>query len=208
MAIDYYKKQAHNYDNKWKQFTSKTLDKAIEKLPSIKNRKILDYGCGTGELIKKMILLEGDFQKIVGYDPSNEMLQKGFEKIRQFRDEVREKVELQSLNEFTEKFDIIVSTNTFHYFQNPSEQLKEFYNLLEDDGALIIVDYTKDSFPVKYFEWWIKRIDKAHQKAYTQEEIVTLLNQAGFHLSDEEKFKISAFWNGVIIKSGIKLTGN
>lgn len=201
MAKDYYQKHAQGYDKLWEQYTAKTLDKVMERMPSMTSKSILDYGCGTGELIRRLILRDDSFGKIVGYDPSDEMLQVSHKKIRQFDDATQKKVTLRSDPKFTQMFDIIISVSAFHYFQNPNEVLKTFKNLLNKGGLLIIVDYAKESLLVRYFEWFIRLIDKAHQKAYSLGELSDLVENAGFEMLESEKFKISTVWKGIAIKA-------
>lgn len=201
MIRDYYKAKAKDYDRLWEQYTAVTLAKTMACLPaSLNGLQILDYGCGTGELLLKLIEYDPNFEKLVGYDPSNEMLQQAEKKLQKADAEIRRKIALFDNINFSNRFDLIITTNAFHYFKDPEEVLLFFRENLKKEGLLIIVDYTKESFPVKYFEWFIKFMDKAHQRAFYKEEIAKLVGDAGFDLIAAEKFKISQLWKGVLVK--------
>ena len=204
MIRDYYKAKAKDYDKLWEQYTAATLSKAMTCLPtSLNGLQILDYGCGTGELLSKLIEYDPNFGKLVGYDPSDEMLQQAERKLEKVDAEIRKKIELFNSINFSNKFDLITTTNAFHYFEDPEEVLLFFRENLKKQGLLIIVDYTKESFPAKYFEWFIKFMDKAHQRAFYEEEITKLVGNAGFDLISAEKFQISQLWKGASVKAKV-----
>ena len=204
MIRDYYKAKARDYDQLWEQYTAATLSKAMTCLPiALNGLQILDYGCGTGELLLKLIEFDPGFEKLVGYDPSDEMLQQAKKKLEMLNAEISKKIELFNSINFPNKFDLIITTNAFHYFEDPEEVLLFFRENLKKEGLLIIVDYTKESFPAKYFEWAIKCIDKAHHRAFYEEEITKLVDNTGFDLISAEKFKISQLWKGVSVKAKV-----
>nr|WKN34529.1 tRNA 5-methoxyuridine(34)/uridine 5-oxyacetic acid(34) synthase CmoB [Tunicatimonas sp. TK19036] len=42
------------YDQPWATYTLRTLDKTLEYLADLVGKRVLDIGCGSGELIKRM----------------------------------------------------------------------------------------------------------------------------------------------------------
>lgn len=200
--INYYKYIADFYDRRWKRYTEKTIDKVIQYFPnSLENKIILDFGCGTGELIKKMLNENPNLGHVVGYDPSEEMLQQAKNKAGRFPDHIREKVSFQSHKSFEVKFDIIVSTSVLHYLPQPHEELLSFRPLLQKGGILILLDYSKKSFLTKYFEWIIKKIDVQHQKAYYPHQIRGMVESAEFKIDRSDEFDITPLWKGYIVEA-------
>ena len=205
MKRDYYKTAADYYDSKWEYYTNVTLNKLLQYLPaSLTGKKVLDWGCGTGELIKRLFLKHPDLGSITGYDPVEEMLEQAQIKVQQLAAPLREKVELQTKQPFNSKFDLIVSSSVLHYLPQPERSMEQFKSLLQDEGKLILLDYTKDGFLVKYFEWAIKMIDSRHQQAYSGRQIRKMVERHGFAPEREEAFNISPLWNGYIISASAK----
>lgn len=202
MKRDYYKSNAVSYDSKWANYTNVTLNKLLDYLPTpLTDKNVLDWGCGTGELIKKMLLQHTALNHITGYDPSEEMLAQASVKIEQLSAALRNKVKLQSHPQFDQKFDLIVSSNVLHYLPSPDKSLLLFKSLLKKDGCLLLLDYTKNGLLAKYFEWAFKLIDSRHQQAYTGQEIRHLVENNGFYTEKEEEFRIAPLWEGYVIRA-------
>ena len=143
MGLDYYKRVANNYDSRWKTYMDKTFQKLIQYLPaSLENKTILDFGCGTGELIKRLLTLNPALAQIIGYDPVEKMLRQAQIKMKQLPEHTQEKVKLQSHQNFGMKFDLIVSSSVLHYLPQPQKVLRDFKSLLCEGGTLVLLDYT------------------------------------------------------------------
>ena len=200
---DYYKHVADTYDRQWKTYTDKTLGKASDYLPDLTGKVLLDHGCGTGELIWKMLVSNSGLVQVVGYDPSEEMLQQARHKLHLLPDDLQQKVELQHDDQYSTKFDLIVSTSVLHYLPQPEMTLKRWRSLLRPEGAIILLDYSKNGWLPRYFEWAIRLIDQAHHRAYYLAQAEAMVERAGFSIDGHEAFTISSFWQGFIIKASI-----
>lgn len=200
--INYYKYIADFYDRRWKRYTERSIEKVFQYLPnSLENKIILDFGCGTGELIKKLFEVNPSLGHVVGYDPSEEMLQQAKDKIDQFPDHIRKKIDFQDHKIFETEFDIIVSTSVLHYLPHPHEEFLNFRKLLRKGGILILLDYSKKGFLAKHFEWIIKSIDVQHQKVYYPHQIREMVLSAGFTMERNEELNLTPLWKGYILKA-------
>jgi 2-polyprenyl-3-methyl-5-hydroxy-6-metoxy-1,4-benzoquinol methylase len=100
---------------------------------------ILDVGCGTGELTKKLAPFS---KEIIGIDVSENMINEakkrnGDEKIKYI------KISVEKYLEETEKqFDVIISIAALHHM-NEEEILKIMKNKLTKDGKILILDLVK-----------------------------------------------------------------
>ena len=171
-------------------------------MPDLTGKTVLDVGCGTGVLIKRMVVSHPELTRVVGYDPSEKMLQQARRKMQSLPDSLSCKVHLQSEEQYDTAFDLIVSTSVFHYLPHPRATLDRWCSLLRPGGTLVLLDYTKNSRTARYFEWAIRLIDHAHQRAYYPDQIMDLVAQAGcFRADRSEAFRISFFWQGVVIRA-------
>ncbi len=94
------------------------------------DEKILDFGCGTGELTRKIALQGG---RVVGIDPSAEMIAVARE---QFSDIEFYNCDVREFNS-SEKFDKIFSNDVLHWIKQPQPTLKKLYDLLRDNGKFV-----------------------------------------------------------------------
>ena len=108
---------------------------------------ILDVGCGTGELTKKLSLLG---KEIIGIDISENMLNEA-EK-RNYDEKIRYiKISVEDYLEKTDKqFDIIISIAALHHM-NEEKILKMMRNKLTESGKILILDLVQNKTIVDYF---------------------------------------------------------
>ena len=105
-------------------------------LVEIKNKTILDFGCGKGLQAIALVVKGGKF--VVGIDTNPEALQKaitaaegrGIIKQMKFK-EVLEKDDVG-------KFDIIISQNSMEHFQDPLKALNDMKTALHNNGKIYI----------------------------------------------------------------------
>jgi ubiquinone/menaquinone biosynthesis C-methylase UbiE len=206
MKGKHYEKTAGSYDKKWKNYTRRTINRLIALLPaSLEGKKVLDFGCGTGALIKEILIRYPGLEEIIGYDPVEEMLNEAQKKIQQLPDNQQKKVQLQSKQNYAAKFDLIVSSSVLHYLPRSEETLLHLQSLLKKGGRLVLLDYTKDSLPVKYFRWAVKLKDPMHHRAYYPQQIRELVENAGFIREADAEFRISFLWKGYVIRASKKV---
>lgn len=95
---------------------------------------VLDAGCGTGNLIRKII----DKNKVIGVDFSEEMIKKAKGKFIKNDNVELIKGDLASIDFPNEHFDTIVSINVLFNLDDPLKVINSFHNYLKKGGRLII----------------------------------------------------------------------
>lgn len=108
-----------------------------KQLNNLKNKNILDAGCGTGIFIKKTIFLNPEIKEIVGLDISEKMLEIAksrckSDKIKFLRQTIRK---IPFKNGY---FDIIFALEVLHYIKEIGEVLNEFNRVLKKNKKLVI----------------------------------------------------------------------
>jgi len=132
--------------------------------PNFKPERILELGCGSGNLTDKVInRFPGSIMDVV--DISGDFI--NFCKVR-FKDRTKiiyHQMDFKKLNFKANSFDLVVSSISIHHIKD-LEKLKLFeiiYNILKPQGKLIFADQTKGSNEYiykKHIEIWYKEAIK------------------------------------------------
>jgi 2-polyprenyl-3-methyl-5-hydroxy-6-metoxy-1,4-benzoquinol methylase len=118
----------------------------IKNIPKNCSR-ILDVGCGTGELTRKLVLFG---REITGIDISENMLHEA-EK-RNYDEKIKYmKTTAEDYLEGTDRqFDIIISIAALHHM-NEERILKIMKNKLTENGKILVLDIVKEKTIFDYF---------------------------------------------------------
>lgn len=117
------------YDNSH-SFVSKYGNSLIELLEPKQGEKILDLGCGTGDLAKSLADSGVD---VVGVDKSENMVAKATSKYPSISFMVQDATEL----EFSNEFDAVFSNATLHWVKPPIQALHCIYQSLKQGGRFV-----------------------------------------------------------------------
>ncbi|MEH7095307.1 methyltransferase domain-containing protein [Neobacillus vireti] len=120
---------ANLYDSKH-SFVSMYGESLIELLAPQKGEKVLDLGCGTGDLAKKL----ADFgAEITGVDKSAKMIEQARSKYPTIEFLVQDATELA----FQHEFDAVFSNAALHWIKQPKPALTCIYNSLKKGGRFV-----------------------------------------------------------------------
>jgi len=118
----------------------KMLDEVIKEVPIKGDLKILDAGCGTGNLLKKISQISFN-SKFVGIDSSEEMLNRAKKKFFTNPSVALRHADLDKELEFLDgSFDSIVSSNALYALKDPKKIISEFHRLLKPQGKLVFTN--------------------------------------------------------------------
>ena len=102
-------------------------------MPKVKNKTILDLGCGYGE---EELFYSKDAKYILGTDISEHMIDYALKNNK--ADNIDYQVlAMEDLELLNKKFDIVISSLAFHYIKDFDNLIKKIYNILNEDGYLI-----------------------------------------------------------------------
>lgn len=111
-------------------FVSQYGCELLKYLPQNKQQKILDLGCGTGDLSYELSKL---CQKVVGIDASPQMISLAREKFPNLDFRVCEGLSMT----FKDEFDVVFSNAVFHWISNHNLLLENIAKALKSEGILI-----------------------------------------------------------------------
>ena len=103
-------------------------------LPDLKDKRILDLGCGYGENCDYFITNGADYA--LGIDLSTNMIDIALSKYSRENCEFKV-LAMEDIDAINQKFDLIVSSLAVHYVEDFEKLLKDVYNLLNDGGYFI-----------------------------------------------------------------------
>ncbi len=113
------------------QFVSEYGKDLISFIPNKEDQRILDLGCGTGDLTNQ--INESFNSSIIGVDYSQEMIQKAKSKYPNLEFSICDACTIP----FTNEFDVIFSNAVFHWIPNQEELHRSIYSALKSGGILI-----------------------------------------------------------------------
>jgi ubiquinone/menaquinone biosynthesis C-methylase UbiE len=195
-----YNRLATVYDQRWKHYVTNTLEFLKVWVHPSSTEKVLDIACGTGEF-ERIVLAENSNQQIVGVDISEQMLAIAKQKNRTFPNVSFQIANADSLPFTAHNFDIVISANAFHYFDDPVAALKEMKRVLKPGGRMVILDWCRDFLVCKICDGLLKLIDSAHQQCYSQKEFHDLLTASGFVVERSERVRFGWIL-GLMIATG------
>jgi ubiquinone/menaquinone biosynthesis C-methylase UbiE len=153
------------------QVCDRTAHLAI--LAAARPNRVLDVGCGTGHLLRKLASHYKDAEEFVGIDASPRMVEVATSLATDQR--LRYVVGVAEQLPFPDGgIDLIVSTTSFDHWSDQQAGLVECARVLSPGGHLVLVDM---------FSWWLTPtlVASRRGKARTKQRANGLLVQAGFN---------------------------
>lgn len=103
-------------------------------LPQLKNKAVLDLGCGYGEHCVSFV--ESGARKVIGIDISKKMLEiaeaeNAHPKITYIN------IPMENIGELDGRFDVVVSSLAIHYVEDYKGLVCNVYNLLNKNGVFV-----------------------------------------------------------------------
>lgn len=181
----FFGKWAKYYDQGLSGFwLNKLVKKTLEFINIKESAKILDAGCGTGNLLF-LLTKQGKKLKLYGTDITPEMLNIARAKLKH-----RAKLKLMSVEKLKFKknyFDYIFSTEAFHHYTDQNKAMENFYRVLEKNGKLIIVDL---DFGV--FNSLIHKIEPGNTKMNSAEDFKKIFKDHKFRNIKQKRIGLFA----------------
>jgi ubiquinone/menaquinone biosynthesis C-methylase UbiE len=201
-VIAEYAKAAQSYDEKWAFYVEATTRETLRRMPMTPRSRVLDVGCGTGELLRRLRAKYTD-AFLAGLDPVPEMLAIAANKLSG-KEDLRIGY-ADSLPWPSGSFDVVVSCNMFHYISHPGDALREMARVLRPDGVVVLTDWCDDYLACRICNLYLRLTNRAFYKTYQQAECLALLREAGLTDVRFERYKINWLWG--LMTAVVKIPG-
>ena len=179
----FFNKWASRYDVKiFKKWQENIRKKIIREAEIKENSKILDAGCGTGELL--YILSKNKKLKLYGIDVSDKMLEVAEKKLGK-----RANLKLSSVEKMDFKnnyFYYVFSEDAFHHYADYDLVMKNFYRVLRKGGKLIIADFNFGAILNKVFHW----LEPGNNKMHSKKQFIELFKKYKFKKIKQKKINL------------------
>ncbi|MFH1065469.1 MAG: class I SAM-dependent methyltransferase [Nanoarchaeota archaeon] len=159
----------------WLTGIQKKVCRIIEENSKKNNVKLLDIGCGTGDLLL-MLANKKRYQKLCGADLTGAMIKIAEKKLKQYKNISLAKAPAVNLPFKNEMFDIAITTEAFHHFPEPEKSLEEIRRVLKKKGGLVLADIYFGRIASAIF----CMLEPGCVRVYSKKEIRKLLEKAGF----------------------------
>ena len=210
-VLNYFEKEAkvgnwaslYNLDNPKSYSFIVRLQKTLNLLKDIEEKKICDLGCGTGVLIPYILQKKG---KYTGIDFSKEMLNKIKSKYSTEISSGQINLLLSDFKDIDENktYDVLIGLGFIEYFEDPEKILNKLYKMIPESGSLILSFPNINSFDftmirmLTVLRFLAKRIFNLGslnppRKMWSKKNACKLLSKVGFKNFHIENYEINIF---------------
>ncbi len=176
-ATSAYDTLALSYDRRWSRYLSLSIDLARANLFANPGDRLLDVGCGTGQLLERIARQEPGVHAC-GVDPSGPMLAVAQRRVSSHARLIRGEACALPLD--SASVDWLVSTSALHHIDDVSGALDEFYRVLRPGGRIVLVDWAYDFVAMRLLTAWLRQRERTAFSVYTATELHRLLVKSAF----------------------------
>jgi ubiquinone/menaquinone biosynthesis C-methylase UbiE len=170
-----FEERASGYESGWRgRLHHDIADKAIDLAlaGSARPRRVLDVGCGTGYLLRRLAARVPEARELAGIDAAPAMIETArtmaSDSRIQFATATAEKLPYPQ-----ETFDLVISTTSFDHWADQRAGLAECFRVLVPGGRLVLIDL--------FSGWLVPTLLAGRRgKARTKRRATRLLAEAGF----------------------------
>ncbi|OOM82294.1 demethylrebeccamycin-D-glucose O-methyltransferase [Clostridium puniceum] len=171
------------------KFVAPMYGEIISRIMSESPRKLLDVGCGTGNVLMK--LCANEELSLYGLDISEKMIEMANKNLE---NKAELKVGDSEYIPWKENFfDVVVCNASFHHYPNPEKVLSEIKRVLKNKGILIIGEPTAPVILKQILNLFCKVSKKGDYRIYSKKEIEALLVKCDFEPFEFKKINCKSF---------------
>lgn len=197
-----YDRAAADYDRRWARYNRASLALLRPWIAGRDLGRVVDVGCGTGNLLPFLAGPGIGMQEYVGVDLSAEML--GIARTKPGPPRVPTRwvtADAGRLPLRDGSFDTVVSASALHYWEDVDAALAEIRRVLRPGGHLLLLDWLRDPLPMRLLNLWMRATGVRYQRMYSRAELRDALARAGFRVDAEARGSAGGAWRLVAFEA-------
>jgi len=195
-----YAAQATEYETRWRSYLRASIEPTLSALGARAGERILDVGCGTGLLLRKLgEAVPGT--PAWGVDLSPDMLAVARGQGGDLRLAVADAHHLPFQRR---SFDAVVSSSSMHHWARPKEVFMEIARILRPGGRLVVTDWADDFLPTRALSLILRVTDRSHMRTYRAARVGAMLQEAGLEVRRCQLYKGGWKWGFMTISAELR----
>lgn len=190
---------AKSYERRWRRYLDISSAHTLAVLEPRDHERILDAGCGTGLLLRR-IAARAPGAQLVGIDLSLAML-------RQADRTVSDLVlgDVGSLPFDDGSMDAVVLASVLQYLPDPDAALSEAARVLRPGGRVVITLWDSESLRVRMLGRWLRWRDSADVHLHARGDVIASCNQHGLFVRRADRYLAGPMWRlaTILAKKGL-----
>jgi ubiquinone/menaquinone biosynthesis C-methylase UbiE len=186
---------AADYDHRWARYNHASQDLLRPWVERRDLGRVVDVGCGTGNLLPLLRDAGGRVDRYAGIDLSPGMLRVA--RAKAGAADVRAEwitADAGRLPLRDAAFDTVVTASALHYWDDAAAGLAEIRRILRPDGRLLLVDWVRDPLPMRLLNLWMRVRGVEYRRMYSRAELRDALARAGFEVRGEVRGSAGGLW--------------
>jgi len=165
------------YEKRWRRYVDASAEQALAALAPRPGERILDAGCGTGVLLRR-IAAAAPGVRLDGVDASPDMLAQA--RLKAPPGTAFEQADVRHLPFADHTFDAVVIGSVLHFLPDAETALAEAARVLRPGGRLVATDWRGDAWPMRALVRWLHQRRRAPIHLRHPETLQSLLEATGF----------------------------
>lgn len=190
-----YARRAGEYDRHWARYNRASLALLRPWVAGRMLGRMLDVGCGTGNLVPLLANSGARVDAYAGIDPAPAMLRLAREKLR--ASGIRGGVlaaTAEALPFASAAFDTAISASSLHDWPDPHAGLAEIRRVLRPGGEFLLLDWHRDPLSMRLLDMGMRIARIRYRRMYARREMLDALAAAGFRVMDEARGAAGGPW--------------
>jgi ubiquinone/menaquinone biosynthesis C-methylase UbiE len=191
-----YDRAAAEYDHRWARYNRASLAMLRPWIEGQMLGRVLDVGCGTGNLARALAEWGATVDGYVGVDLSPGMLRMAAPKLGAGGwPGVAIAGSALALPIARASFDTAMCASNLHDWPNAAAGLAEIHRALRPGGRLLLLDWDRAPLRMRVLDLWMRQALRVeYQRMYSHQEIRALLHDAGFRVAHETRGAAGLLW--------------
>lgn len=175
---NHFDKSAKHYNTSFDgRFVKPMYQKLLEALESLPEGKLLDVGCGNGNVL---VEIKNKRLTLAGIDLSPAMIQIARERLGNHAD--LRVGDAETLPFEDSQFDVIICNASFHHYPHPDQVLREMNRVLKRNGLLFIGEVYMRQPLRALINLSFRFSTSGDYKTYGKQELKKMLQRNGFSM--------------------------